>query len=53
MTRAEIASYLGLELETISRLLSLLQRKGLIEVRGKQVAIIDSAGLERVLAPGG
>jgi CRP/FNR family transcriptional regulator len=53
MTRAEIASYLGLELETISRVFSHFQREGLIEVRGKQVAIIDNAGLERMLALGG
>jgi CRP/FNR family transcriptional regulator len=51
MTREEIGSYLGLKLETVSRLFSAFQNSGLIEVRKKQVAIIDIKGLERVLAP--
>jgi CRP/FNR family transcriptional regulator len=50
MTRVEIGSYLGLTLETISRLFSAFDRGGLIEVRLKQVRIIDIKGLERVLA---
>jgi CRP/FNR family transcriptional regulator len=52
MTREEIGSYLGLKLETVSRLLSAFHKDGLIEVRLKQVCIVDIKGLERVLAPG-
>jgi len=50
MTREEIGSYLGLKLETVSRLFSQFQRDGLIEVEQKHVRIVDIAGLERVLA---
>jgi CRP/FNR family transcriptional regulator, anaerobic regulatory protein len=50
MTREEIGSYLGLKLETVSRLFSMFQKDGLIEVQQKHVRILDSAGLEGVLA---
>jgi CRP/FNR family transcriptional regulator len=50
MTREEIGSYLGLKLETVSRLFSRFQADGLIEVEQKHVRILDIAGLERVLA---
>ena len=50
MTREEIGSYLGLKLETVSRLFSQFQKNGLIEVNQKHVRIRDIAGLERVLA---
>jgi CRP/FNR family transcriptional regulator len=50
MTREEIGSYLGLKLETVSRLFSSFQKDGLIEVQQKHVRIRDSGGLERVLA---
>jgi len=49
MTREEIGSYLGLKLETVSRLFSLFQKDGLIEVQQKHVRILDSAGLARIL----
>ena len=50
MTREEIGSFLGLKLETVSRLFSAFQKDGLIEVQQKHVNIRDVAGLERVLA---
>jgi len=50
MTREEIGSYLGLKLETVSRLFSAFQKDGLIEVQQKYVRIRDIAGVERVLA---
>jgi CRP/FNR family transcriptional regulator len=50
MTREEIGSYLGLKLETVSRLFSQFQKTGLIAVEQKHVRILDIAGLERVLA---
>ena len=50
MTREEIGSYLGLKLETVSRLFSAFQKDGYIDVQQKHVRIVDIAGLERVLA---
>jgi len=50
MTREEIGSYLGLKLETVSRLFSRFQADGLIEVQQKHVRFRDGAGLERLLA---
>jgi CRP/FNR family transcriptional regulator len=49
MTREEIGSYLGLKLETVSRLFSKFQEDGLIEVQQKHVRIRDIDGLEQVL----
>ncbi|HEX6693029.1 MAG TPA: helix-turn-helix domain-containing protein [Burkholderiales bacterium] len=49
MTREELGSYLGLKLETVSRLFSRFQEEGLIEVQQKHVRIVDTAGLERIL----
>jgi len=49
MTREEIGSYIGLKLETVSRLFSKFHEDGLIEVQQKHVRIRDSAGLERIL----
>jgi len=50
MTREELGSYLGLKLETVSRLFSQFQAGRLIDVQQKHVRILDIAGLERVLA---
>ncbi len=50
MTREELGSYIGLKLETVSRLFSQFQSEGLMDVQQKHVRILDSAGLERVLA---
>lgn len=52
MTREEIGGYLGLKLETVSRLFSAFHNDGLIDVQQKEVRIVDVKGLERVLAPG-
>ncbi len=49
MTREEIGSYLGLKLETVSRLFSQFQKDGHIEVNQKHVRIVDSAGLAGML----
>lgn len=46
MTRAEIGSYLGLTLETVSRILSVFQSRGLLRVNNKQVRVLDVAGLK-------
>jgi len=50
MTREEIGSYLGLKLETVSRLFSQFQKDGLIEVEQKHVRIRDADGLSQILA---
>ncbi len=48
MTRAEIASFLGLSLETVSRSFSYLVRNGLIELDNKRLVMLDFEGLRRV-----
>ncbi|WP_277182930.1 fumarate/nitrate reduction transcriptional regulator Fnr [Caballeronia sp. BR00000012568055] len=48
MTREEIGSFLGLKLETVSRMFSKLQKAGVLDARGKEVRILDQAGLESV-----
>lgn len=50
MTREELGSYLGLKLETVSRLFSKFQEDGLLEVNQKHVRIRDSEELEALLA---
>lgn len=47
MSRAEIGSYLGMKLETVSRTFSAFQQKGLLEVDKKRVRILDMEGLSR------
>jgi hypothetical protein len=48
MSRAEIGSYLGLTLETVSRIVSKLQRLGLIRTKGREVGIVDPQGLRAI-----
>jgi CRP/FNR family transcriptional regulator len=48
MTRQDIGSYLGLKLETISRLLSRFHQEGLIQVQGKSIALLDFDALCRL-----
>lgn len=48
MSREEIGNYLGLKLETVSRMLSKLTRQGLVEIRAKQIRIVDFGALARV-----
>jgi CRP/FNR family transcriptional regulator, anaerobic regulatory protein len=49
LTRQEIGSLLGLKLETVSRIFSRFDKNGLIEVEARQVRIVSSEGLRRVL----
>jgi CRP/FNR family transcriptional regulator, anaerobic regulatory protein len=49
MTREEIGSFLGLKLETISRVLSHFQEKALIEVRNKRIRISDIDALRALI----
>jgi CRP/FNR family transcriptional regulator len=48
MTREEIGSYLGLKLETVSRVFSKFQEQGLISVQQKHVRIIDIPRLRQL-----
>jgi len=48
MTRDEIGSYLGLSLETVSRLFSRLQEDGLIAVQQKHIRILDIPRLRAI-----
>lgn len=50
MTRAEIGSYLGLKLETVSRVLSRFSHDNLIAVNQKHVQIIDADGLRTIVS---
>lgn len=47
MSRAEIGSYLGMKLETVSRTFSAFQHQRLLEVDKKHVRIVDLEGLAR------
>ena len=49
VTRDDIASYLGLKLETVSRTFSKFQDEGLIGVRQKFIRILNEVGLQRVI----
>ena len=49
MTREEIGSYLGLKLETVSRLFSRFQRDGLLQVQGRTVKLLDRTSLRRLI----
>ncbi|MGZ9059410.1 MAG: helix-turn-helix domain-containing protein [Burkholderiaceae bacterium] len=48
MTREEIASMLGLKIETISRLFTRLHRDGFVQVQGRSIKLLDSVGLKRI-----
>lgn len=41
MTRGDIGNYLGLTVETISRLLGRFQKSGMLSVKGKYITIED------------
>jgi CRP/FNR family transcriptional regulator len=47
MTRNEIGNYLGLTVETISRLLTRFQKENLIAVDGKLITILDFEGIKQ------
>ncbi|WP_229678690.1 helix-turn-helix domain-containing protein [Silvimonas amylolytica] len=49
MTRNEMASYLGLSIETVSRILSRLQNHGLLQIQGKLVNLTDTKALHGIL----
>ncbi len=51
MTREEIGSYLGLKLETISRSFSKFAAEGVVDVKQRQVRILDAKALKLIANP--
>lgn len=49
MTREEIGSYLGLKLETVSRAFSKFQSDGILDVRQRQIRVLDEAALRTLV----
>lgn len=48
MSRGDIGNYLGLEIETVSRMLASMRRDGLITLEGKQVSLLNMQRLQRL-----
>lgn len=48
MRRRDLACYLGLATETLSRTIARLQQQGLLEIDSYEVTLLDEAGLRRV-----
>ena len=51
MSRAEIGNYLGITVETVSRIFSRLQKQGVLEVKNKDIEILDINQLQLVANP--
>ena len=51
MSRADIANFLRLVTETVSRVLSRFAQKSWIQVRRREISILDRAALEQLAAP--
>ena len=51
MTREEIGSYLGMKLETVSRTFSKFAEDGLIEVKQRNIQILDADALRSIVNP--
>lgn len=49
MTREEIGSYLGLKLETVSRAFSKFQEDGVLEVKQRQIRVLDLDALNKLV----
>ena len=49
MSREEIGSYLGLKLETVSRLFSRFAESGFIQVKQRQVKLVDMDALRQLV----
>jgi CRP/FNR family transcriptional regulator len=49
MTREEIGSYLGLKLETVSRTFSKFQDDNILEVKQRDIRILDQDALQKVV----
>jgi CRP/FNR family transcriptional regulator, anaerobic regulatory protein len=53
MSRTDISNYLGLAVETVSRLFTRFQREGLIKAQRKHVCIVNAAALNELTGSGG
>lgn len=51
MTRADIGSYLGLKLETVSRSFSAFSERGWLKVHGRHVKALDRTALRQLFGP--
>ena len=51
MTREEIGSYLGMKLETVSRTFSKFAEDSIIEVKQRNIHILDAEALRRIVNP--
>ena len=51
MTREEIGSYLGLKLETVSRTFSKFVEEGIVEVKQRNVRILNTEALKEIVNP--
>lgn len=49
MTRGDIGEYLGLTVETVSRLFTALQKKGLISVDNREIALLAKDELRAIV----
>ena len=49
MTREEIGSYLGLKLETVSRAFSKFQEDGVLEVKQRQIRVLNADALQALV----
>ncbi|HEV6964502.1 MULTISPECIES: fumarate/nitrate reduction transcriptional regulator Fnr [Roseateles] len=50
MTREEIGSYLGLKLETVSRTFSKFQEEGVLDVKQRQITVLDLQALQGLVS---
>ncbi len=50
MTRQDVGNYLGLTIESISRLISKFRKQGLLAVEQRDVEVVDLAALKRLAA---
>jgi CRP/FNR family transcriptional regulator len=48
LTREDLGSYLGLQIETVSRLFSRFQAAGLLQVQGRLVKLLDLPALKQL-----
>ncbi len=51
MTREEIGSYLGMKLETVSRTFSKFAEESIVEVKQRNIHILDAEALRRLVNP--
>lgn len=51
MSRTDIGNHLGLAIETVSRLFGRLQQTGVLEMNGRDIAIVDRAALCQLAEP--